>query len=74
MKINTDDVHPEFVEGYRDGYDLSCPEPNANRSERYKHSFAIGRAEKTGKPTPHINADAAYSAADKADKYERERS
>lgn len=38
----------EFVEGYMDGYDLLCPEPNGNRHPAYVHSFKIGRAEKTG--------------------------
>lgn len=42
-------THPEFVEGYCDGRDKDCPEPNENRSERYKHSFAIGRAEIEGR-------------------------
>jgi len=42
-----EETHPDYVEGYRDGYDLNCPEPSDNRSLRYKHSFAIGRSEKT---------------------------
>jgi len=42
--------HPDYIEGYMDGYDLNCPMPNDNRSLRYKHSFSIGRAEKTKSP------------------------
>lgn len=35
----------EFVAGYMDGRDPDSPEPSENRSHRYQHSFAIGRAE-----------------------------
>lgn len=35
----------EFMDGYRDGRNLSVPEPSSNRSHCYRHSFAIGRAE-----------------------------
>ena len=61
------EVHPEFVEGYMDGRNLDCPVPNENRSERYKHSFAIGRAEKLGKETPnyHMSMRNAYIADEK---------
>ncbi|MGY4237304.1 hypothetical protein ACVIIW_006251 [Bradyrhizobium sp. USDA 4449] len=30
-----------------DGYDLSAPEPSANRSASYRHGFMVGRGEKT---------------------------
>lgn len=46
----------EFVEGYRDGRNLDSPEPSANRSHRYRHSFAIGRAELANKPIPYPTA------------------
>lgn len=39
----------EFVDGYTDGRDPDAPEPSANRSHRYRHSFAVGRAEIAGK-------------------------
>lgn len=42
----------DFVEGYKDGRDPDCPEPNDNRSEKYKHSFKVGRAELNGAPIP----------------------
>ena len=42
----------EFVEGYRDGRDPNAPEPSANRSHAYRHSFAVGRAELAKKPIP----------------------
>lgn len=35
----------EFMAGYMDGRNLDAPEPSANRSHCYRHSFAIGRAE-----------------------------
>ena len=47
--MNDDD---EFCDGYYDGRDLTTPEPSANRSAAYRHSFAVGRAEKAGKPIP----------------------
>lgn len=40
----------EFVDGYRDGRDPDAPEPTANRSHAYRHSFAVGRAELADKP------------------------
>lgn len=43
MKANDD-----MIEGFRDGYDLTAPEPSTNRSESYRHGFANGRADKTG--------------------------
>lgn len=45
-------VHPDYIEGYRDGYDINAPEPNENRSLRYRHSFSIGRSEKTKSEPP----------------------
>lgn len=42
----------EFAEGYRDGRDRDAPEPSANRSHAYRHSFAVGRAELANKPIP----------------------
>jgi len=32
-----------MVEGFMDGYDLTAPEPSANRSHSYRHGFANGR-------------------------------
>jgi hypothetical protein len=40
----------DFVDGYRDGRDLDCPVPSVNRSHSYRHSFAVGRAERMGRP------------------------
>jgi hypothetical protein len=37
-----------MVQGFMDGYDISAPEPSANRSESYRHGFMVGRGEKTG--------------------------
>lgn len=36
-------ANAEMIEGFRDGYDLSSPEPSANRSASYRHGFANGR-------------------------------
>lgn len=36
-----------MVQGYMDGYDLTAPEPSANRSNSYRHGFMVGRGEKT---------------------------
>lgn len=53
----TDD---EFVAGYRDGRNPDAPAPSDNRSHRYAHSFAIGRAEIEGR---FIHPDVARAAA-----------
>ena len=45
-------MEDEYVEGYIDGRDKDCPEAGENRSERYKHSFDVGRAELNETPTP----------------------
>ena len=42
----------EFWEGYMDGRDPNCPEPSENRSNCYRHSFAVGRAELANNPIP----------------------
>lgn len=36
-------ANAEMVEGFMDGYDLTAPEPSANRSHSYRHGFANGR-------------------------------
>jgi hypothetical protein len=40
----------DMMDGFRDGYDLNCPEPLANRSRSYRHGFANGRDDRRGKP------------------------
>lgn len=35
-----------MVEGFRDGYDLTAPEPSANRSASYRHGFMCARIDK----------------------------
>lgn len=42
----------EFMDGYFDGRDKFAPEPSDNRSDAYRHSFTIGRAELAGCPIP----------------------
>lgn len=48
-------VHQDYIDGYIDGRDMDSPEPNENRSLRYKHSFCIGRAEVTNTEPPFKN-------------------
>lgn len=48
--------YAEFIEGYIDGRDPDSPEPSANRSHAYRHSFAVGRSELAKNPIPaHIS-------------------
>ena len=42
-------ANAEMVEGYLDGRDLSSPEPSANRSHSYRHGFASGREDRSGR-------------------------
>jgi hypothetical protein len=39
-------ANSDMVEGFRDGYDLTAPEPSANRSASYRHGFMCGRIDK----------------------------
>jgi hypothetical protein len=48
----SDWLEQEFCDGYRDGRDRFAPEPSDNRSDAYRHSFAVGRAELAGCPIP----------------------
>ena len=41
-------ANDDIVDGYMDGYDMTAPEPSANRSASYRHGFMVGRGEKTG--------------------------
>lgn len=43
-------ANDDMVEGFMDGYDLTAPEPSANRSHSYRHGFANGRDDRAGKP------------------------
>ncbi len=40
-------ANADMIEGFRDGYDLTAPEPSANRSNSYRHGFMVGRLDKT---------------------------
>lgn len=44
------EANAEMIQGFLDGYDLSAPEPSANRSHSYRHGFANGRDDRRGKP------------------------
>ena len=46
-------ANQEMIDGFMDGYDLTCPEPSENRSHSYRHGFANGRADKTGIRRPY---------------------
>lgn len=46
----------EYMDGYFDASDPDNPEPGPNRSDEYRHSFLVRRAEMAGKPIPaHIS-------------------
>lgn len=68
-------ANAEMIEGYRDGLDLSSPEPNANRSCSYRHGFMAGRSDRHIKPAWRTAdegrqmADAAMAADDMDDAY-----
>lgn len=47
------EANQEMIDGYIDGFDLSNPDPSDNRSRSYRHGFANGRADKTGKLRPY---------------------
>lgn len=59
--------HQDFIDGYMDGRNLDCPEPNENRSEKYKHSFMIGRSEISRKIIPAKKSRVLAEAACKND-------
>lgn len=40
----------ERYQGYLDGGDPDNPEPSANRSNSYRHGFAVARSDRAGKP------------------------
>lgn len=40
------EANSDMIEGFRDGYDLSLPEPGANRSASYLHGFMCARIDK----------------------------
>jgi hypothetical protein len=49
-------ANAEMVEGFRDGYDLSAPEPLANRSASYRHGFMAARIDKGIVASPGFEA------------------
>jgi len=61
-------ANDDMVQGYMDGYDLTAPEPSANRSASYRHGFIVGRGEKTGMLAgDYMNLNKAADAAMDAD-------
>lgn len=66
----TIDVHDDFVEGYKDGRNPDNPTPSDNRSERYKHSFDVGRREIEGK---NLSYGAYMDRAKKAEESDKNR-
>lgn len=53
--FNSVQADSEMQEGYRDGFDLNSPAPSANRSHSYRHGFANGRDDRSGKPRATFN-------------------
>ena len=43
-------ANDEMVQGFRDGYDLTAPEPSGNRSNSYRHGFMVARIDKGALP------------------------
>lgn len=62
-------ANDEMVQGFMDGYDLSAPEPSANRSHSYRHGFANGRDDRSGKP--RASHDELVRMADRAMEMDR---
>jgi hypothetical protein len=62
-------ANDDMVEGYLDGFNLSNPEPSANRSASYRHGFANGRDDARGQPRASAQAlrEAAEAAMDEDD-------
>ena len=56
------EINKEFIDGYSDGRDISCPEPSGNRHAAYRHSFAVARAELLNKPIPYAVSKARAEA------------
>lgn len=59
-------ANDEMVEGFRDGYDMTAPEPSANRSASYRHGFMVGRLDKTPAAWGKYSADELRRMADRA--------
>lgn len=60
-------ANQEMIEGYNDGRNADSPEPNANRSQSYRHGFLAGRADLLGPKKAHgLSFDEMTSRADKA--------
>jgi hypothetical protein len=39
-------ANADMIEGFRDGYDVTAPEPSGNRSNSYRHGFMVARIDK----------------------------
>lgn len=60
-------ANDEMIAGFMDGYDLTCPEPSANRSHSYRHGFMAGRSDKDPNyRAPWSNFAQAVQMADEA--------
>lgn len=59
-------ANDDMLEGFRDGYDLSAPEPSSNRSNSYRHGFMVGRLDKTPTAWGKHSADDLRKLADEA--------
>jgi hypothetical protein len=44
------EAEQDMMSGFLDGYDMTAPEPSANRSHSYRHGFANGRDDRAKKP------------------------
>lgn len=58
-------ANSDMIEGFRDGYDLTAPEPSGNRSNSYRHGFMVARIDK-GAVQYHGPVDHLRKLADEA--------
>lgn len=49
-------ANDEMVQGFRDGYNISNPEPSGNRTASYRHGFMVARIDKGMMASPGIDA------------------
>ena len=61
-------ANDDMVQGYRDGRDLTSPEPSGNRSHSYRHGFKAGRNDslKAGQPFSRLSFEQIIQMADDA--------
>lgn len=59
-------ANADMIEGFRDGYDLTAPDPSGNRSMSYRHGFMVGRLDRTPTDWGKYSADQLIPMAEAA--------